>query len=45
LSFLEGVPLPGFSEALVKFTSLTHLELSNFDLKKINANGLFDYCA
>lgn len=36
------MPLPGFSEALQKFTSMTHLELSNFELKKINSVILFD---
>lgn len=42
LSFVKDVPLPGFSEALTKFSSLTHLELSNIDLKKINFASFFE---
>lgn len=45
LHFVKDVPLPNFSEALVKFNSMTHLELSNIELKKINSVILFDLTA
>lgn len=43
LNFVNELPLPNFSEALSKFVSLTQLELSNFNLAKVNLTILNEF--
>jgi hypothetical protein len=45
LSFVKDVPLPNFSEALLRFTSLTSLTLTGLDLRKINSVTFFEFLA
>ena len=43
LSFVAGVPLDGFTEALRNFYNLRHFELENIEIKKLNYEHFFEW--
>ena len=43
LSFVPGVPLDGFTEALRNFYNLRHFELEHIEMKKLNYQHFFEW--